>query len=145
MKKGSRLAGIGVWLLLAALPAMAGEAHEHGAAGHQHAAGLEQKMGEIRQHFADLVEKAYFTSVLRQLKAEEYRQLAADAGAIAGYAEQVRTAFSKGEKFERHARDLEKHAQKAAAAAGRSNLPEVNKEVGEMAEYCAKCHDGFRW
>jgi cytochrome c556 len=133
---------VALLLLTAGSASAAGEEHPP---GHQHVAGLAGIMEENRTHFAALVEKAYLTGVQRRLQAEDFAAIRLGAEAVARIAGKVRSGFSRGEEFDRLATELEEHAGKAAAAAGAGSHPKLNVEIGEMAEYCAACHDAFRW
>lgn len=102
-------------------------------------------MKKNHQNLETLVQTAYLQGVERQLKTEDYRKIAEAANAIAEVARQARQEHSRGEEFNDLADDLQEHAQKTAEAAKDENHPDVNEEIGEMAEYCAACHQKFRW
>lgn len=107
--------------------------------------GLAALMQKNRQHFETLVQTAYFEGVQRPLQAEDHQQIGQQAQAIAGLAKQVQQNYPRGDEFKEIAGDLQEHAEKAAKAAEQKDLPKANVEIGEMAEYCAKCHLSFRW
>ena len=109
------------------------------------AGGLKALMEENRQHFEAVVQTAYFEGVQRPLRSEDYQKIGEHSQAIARLARQAEQNYSRGEQFDDIAEDLREHAEEAAGAAGEENLPEVNVQIGEMAEYCAKCHLKFRW
>jgi cytochrome c556 len=96
-------------------------------------------------HLHALVQTAFFETAMRKPETGDYQQIRREAEAIAKIARQAQQAHSRGAKFDELAAKLEKHAEKASAAAARHDLAEINVEVGEMAEYCAKCHAAFRW
>jgi len=102
-------------------------------------------MRDIREHFVRLVERAYFTGVLIPMQPKDYEDMAGEAREIGKYIGEAETHFSRGPKFDHWAKELLEHAQKVEKAAGKQELAEVNVEIGEMAEYCAKCHYEFRW
>ncbi len=112
---------------------------------HEEAKGLAALMQVNRQHFEAMVQTAYFEGAERRLQSSDYQNIRQQAQAIAGIARQVQQDYSRGERFEEIAGDLQEHAEEGAKAAPREDLPEINVQIGEMAEYCAKCHQEFRW
>lgn len=107
--------------------------------------GLAELMQSNRDSLQQMVDTAYFTSLERKLGQQDYQQIRKQAETISANAKQARQKFSRGEKFDKIARKLEEHASKTAQAAAEGKLPDVNVEIGEMAEYCAACHNAFRW
>jgi cytochrome c556 len=107
--------------------------------------GLAALMQRIRQHFTHTVDMAYFQSLDRPLQPENYQWLRQEAQGLATMARQVRLHHSLGEDFDQVATGLEKHAAEVATEATQENLPGINEQLGEVAEYCAECHNAYRW
>jgi cytochrome c556 len=107
--------------------------------------GLAALMQRNRQHFSHVVDMAFFKSLEQPLQTENYQWIQVEAQAIAALARQARLDHSRGEGFEEIARSLEKHAGEVATHAEGENLPDINVHIGEMAEYCAECHNTYRW
>jgi cytochrome c556 len=88
---------------------------------------------------------AYFKSLDQPLQPENYQWIRQEAQGIATMARQARLNHSRGEGFEEVARDLEKHAAEVATSAAQEDLPDINEHIGQVAEYCAECHNAYRW
>ena len=124
------------FMVMAAIPFRA-QAEEEG--------GLAALMERNKEHFQSVVETAFLTSLDKQLQEVDFQGIRQDAEAISGLMRQARENHSRGDQFDDLAKDVEEHATKAAEAASKQKLPEINVEVGEMAEYCAECHNTYRW
>jgi cytochrome c556 len=112
---------------------------------HRHDEGLAELMRHNLENFESMVGIAYFEAARRQLETEDFRRIEEEANQIADHGRQAAASYSRGEKFDKIAGDLVSHAEKVGKAAGEEDLPEVNVQIGEVAEYCAKCHNAFRW
>jgi hypothetical protein len=107
--------------------------------------GLATLMQRIRLHFTHTVDMAYFQSLDHQLRTENYQWLNQEAQGLATMARQARIDYSLGEGFSEVAIALEKHAAEVATQAAQENLAGLNEHLGEVAEYCAACHNVYRW
>ena len=107
--------------------------------------GLAALMEKNHKNLETAVQTAYLDGVENQLQEQDYQKIDEAVRAIADVAQQAKQNYSQGDAFDAIAGELQEHAEKAGSAAAEQNHPEVNVEIGEMAEYCAACHQEFRW